>query len=57
MLGAGMIGLVHGQCLWVVIDCNIRVTAQGEGKPFRSSAAPCEEVNDKAIGRLGMVID
>ncbi len=54
MLGAGMIGLVHGQCLWVVIDCNIRVTAQGEGKPFRSSAATCEEVNDKAIGGMGM---
>ena len=50
----GVVGLVHGQCLWVVIDCNIRVASQGLGEPFRRTAATSEKVNYEAIGRLGV---
>ncbi|SCM73062.1 hypothetical protein [Desulfovibrio sp. 86] len=35
-------------------DCTVRGTGKGLCEAFKRTSAACEEVNDKAIGRLGV---
>ena len=49
MLCSWVVCLVHFQCFGIVIDRNVRITAQGKSESFLRSATTGKEINNKAV--------
>lgn len=54
MLRVWMIGLVHKDGVWVMVDRNIDRVAGGKLYTCGCTAATCEVVNDKFVKEIGL---